>query len=140
MKTIIVALAALAALSGCATQRPAYYAAAPAVQNPYEWHTVSVMPAGSQVRSGTWTEEMPSQPQSRVVYTAEPAYSTSAATYVSAPVYYAPAPTYYAPAPAYYGASPYYYPPVSLSLGFSFNRWCCGGGNRWGGRGGYRHR
>jgi hypothetical protein len=133
MKTIVVALAALAALTGCATQqRPAYYTAAPAVQDPYQWHTVSVMPTGGQVRSGTWTEELPPQPQSRVVYTTEPAYSTSTTTYVSSPVYYAPAPVYYAPAPAYY------YPPVSLSLGFSYGRWCCGG--RWGGRGGYRHR
>lgn len=138
MKTIVVALAALAVLTGCATQRPTYYAAAPRVQDPYQWHTVEVLSAGAQTRSGTWTEELPPQPQSRVVYTTEPVYSTSTTTYVAPPVYYAPAPNYYAPAPVYYGASPYYYPPVSLSLGFSYGRWCCGGG--WGGRGGYRHR
>lgn len=133
MKSLVVALAALAALTGCATQRPVYYTAAPRVHDPYQWHTVEVLPAGSQVRSGTWTEELPPQPQSRVVYTTEPVYSISTTTYVApAPVYYAPAPVYYAPAPAYY------YPPVSLSLGFSYGRWCCGG--RWGGRGGYRHR
>lgn len=136
MKTIVVAIAALAALTGCATQRP-YYTAAPRAHDPYQWHTVEVLPAGSTVQSGTWTEELPPQPQSRVVYSTEPVYSTSSTTYVSAPVYYQPAPVYYQPAPVYY--SPYYYPPVSLSLGFSYSRWCCGGG-RWGGRGGYRHR
>ncbi|SDH05127.1 MULTISPECIES: hypothetical protein [unclassified Duganella] len=139
MKTIVIAIAALAALTGCATQRPAYYSAAPRVQDPYQWHTVEVMPAGSQMRSGTWTEEVPQQPQSRVVYTTEPAYTTSTTTYVSSPVYYQPAPVYYQSAPVYYAPTPsYYYPPVALSLGFSFNRWCCG--SRWGGRGGYRHR
>lgn len=138
MKTIVVAIAALAALTGCATQRP-YYAAAPRVQDPYQWRTVEVMPAGSAVRSGTWIEELPpQQAQSRVVYSNEPTYATSTTTYVSAPVYQ-PAPVYYQPAPVYYAPTPsYYYPPVSLSLGFSYGRWCCGG--RWGGRGGYRHR
>nr|WP_315255556.1 hypothetical protein [uncultured Duganella sp.] len=137
MKTIVVAIAALAALTGCATQRP-YYAAAPrAVQDPYQWRTVEVLPAGSPVRSGTWVEELPPQPQSRVVYSSEPTYATSATSYASAPVYYQPAPVYYQPAPVYYAPTPsYYYPPVALSLGFSFNRWCCGGR----GRGGYRHR
>lgn len=137
MKTIVVAIAALAALTGCATQRP-YYAAAPRVQDPYQWRTVEVLPAGSPVRSGTWVEELPPQPQSRVVYSNEPVYATSTTTYVSAPVYAQPAPVYYQPAPVYYAPPSYYYPPVSLSLGFSYGRWCCGG--RWGGRGGYRHR
>lgn len=127
MKTIVVAVAALAALTGCATQRPAYYTQA-RVQNPYEWHTVEVLPAGAQTQSGTWTEELP---PSRVSYSTEPIYTTTT-TYVSQPVYYAPAPVYYAPAPAYY------YPPVSIGLDFSFGRWCCG--SRWGGRGYYRHR
>ncbi|NYE62473.1 hypothetical protein FHW58_003688 [Duganella sp. 1224] len=133
MKTIVIAVAALAALTGCATQRPAYYTTA-TVQDPYQWHTVSVLPAGTPAQSGTWTEELPAQPQSRVVYTTEPAYSTTT-TYVTqpAPVYYAPAPVYYAPAPSYY------YPPVSLGLNFSWSRWSRGG---WGGRGwgGYHHR
>jgi len=121
MKTIIAVAAAVAALSGCAVQQP-YYTAAP-VQNPYEWHTVSVVPAGSTVRSGTWTEELPQQQvvssQPTVVYT-QPTYTTVVT----------PAPVYYAPAPAYY------YPPVSIGLDFSFGHWCC----RWGGRGYYRHR
>ena len=128
MKTIVVAVAALAALTGCATQRPAYYTQT-RVQDPYQWHTVEVLPAGTQAQSGTWTEELPPQP-SRVVYSTQPAYTTT--TYVTQPVYYAPAPVYYAPAPAYY------YPPVSIGLDFSFGRWCCG--SRWGGRGYYRHR
>jgi hypothetical protein len=141
MKTIVIAVAALAALTGCATQRPAYYTTAQ-VQDPYQWHTVSVLPSGSQAQSGTWTEEMPvqQQPQQRVVYSTEPVYATSATTYVSQPVYYAPTPVYYAPAPSYY------YPPVSIGLDFSFGRWCCGGGwgrggrGGWGGHGGGYHR
>ena len=132
MKTIVVAVAALAALTGCATQRPAYYATNARVQDPYQWHTVSVLPAGSQVQSGTWTEELPARQPSRVAYSTDPAYATTTTTYVSQPVYYAPAPVYYAPAPAYY------YPPVSIGLDFSFGRWCCG--SRWGGRGYHRHR
>jgi len=127
MKTIVVAVAALAALTGCATQRPNYYAPA-AVQDPYQWHTVAVMPAGSETRSGTWTEELPAQQPARVAYSSQPVYTT---TYVAPPAYYAPAPVYYAPAPSYY------YPPVALGLNFSFGRWCCGGR---GGRGYYRHR
>ncbi|MYM32052.1 hypothetical protein SAMN05192549_10580 [Duganella sacchari] len=131
MKTIVAVVAALAALTGCATQqRPAYYTTT-RVQDPYQWHTVSVMPSGSQAQSGTWTEELPAQQPSRVTYSTEPAYTTTT-TYVSQPVYYAPAPVYYAPAPAYY------YPPVSIGLDFSFGHWCCRGG--WGHRGYYRHR
>ncbi|MYN47129.1 hypothetical protein GTP23_18965 [Pseudoduganella sp. FT93W] len=131
-KTLIVAVLAVAGLSGCATQQPAYYSAAPRVQDPYQWHTVSVMPSDRVVASGPatvyTTEEVPVASR-RVTYTSEPAYTT---TYVTqAPVYYAPAPVYYAPAPAYY------YPPVSIGLDFSFGRWCCGGhyhGRGWGGR------
>lgn len=136
MKTIVVVAAALAALTGCATQRPAYYTTAQ-VQDPYQWHTVSVLPAGSQVQSGTWTEEVPVQAARTVTYSTEPAYTTSTTTYVSQPVYYAPPPVYYAPAPAYY------YPPVTIGLDFVFGRGCCrggwGGGRGWGGPG-WRHR
>ena len=128
MKTIVVAVAALAALTGCATQRPAYYTQT-RVQDPYQWHTVEVLPAGAQAQSGTWTEELPPQPARVTTYSTQPAYTT---TYVTQPVYYAPAPVYYSPAPAYY------YPPVSIGLDFSFGRWCCG--RHWGGRGYYRHR
>ena len=122
MKTIIAAVAALAALTGCAAYPPGYYTAAPQVQDPYQWRTVAVMPAGSAPRSGTWIEELPAQ---------QPTYaSTSTTTYVAAPsVVYAPAPVYYAPAPSYY------YPPVSIGLDFVFsNR----GYRGWGGRAGYR--
>ena len=46
MKTLI-ALAAVAALTGCAVApAPAYYASAP-VSDPYQWHTVSVTPVGA---------------------------------------------------------------------------------------------
>lgn len=133
-KTLIVAVLAVAALSGCATQQPAYYSTATRVQDPYQWHTVSVQPSDRVVAGGPntvyTTEELPVA-SSRVTYTTEPAYTT---TYVTqAPVYYAPAPVYYAPAPAYY------YPPVSIGLDFSFGRWCCGGHYRGRGWGGRRH-
>jgi hypothetical protein len=125
MKTIIAAIAALAALTGCAVPQQGYYAAAP-VQDPYQWHTVAVAPAGgTTTQSGTWTEELPPQ---RTYAASQPVYTTS---YVAQPVYYAPAPVYYAPAPSYY------YPPVSIGLDFMFsNR----GYRGWGGRGGYHRR
>jgi hypothetical protein len=122
MKTIIAAVAALAALTGCAAYPPGYYATQTQtqVQDPYQWRTVAVMPQGSAPRSGTWIEELPAQPT----------YTTSTTTYVAQPsVVYAPAPVYYAPAPSYY------YPPVSIGLDFVFsNR----GYRGWGGRAGYR--
>lgn len=112
MKTLI-ALAAAAALTGCAVApAPAYYAAAP-VTDPYQWHTVSV-------------NGMPVNSAPAVSYAA-PAYATNTVTPV-----YAPAPVYYAPAPAYY------YPPVTIGLDFVWGNWCCG--HRYGGRGYYRHR
>lgn len=133
MKTIIAAVAALAALTGCATYQPGYYATTTRVQDPYQWHTVGMLPAGSSTQSGAWTEELPPQSSSRVVYTTEPAYTTT--TYVAQPVYYAPAPVYYAPAPSYY------YPPVSIGLDFVFsNRGYRGWGGRAGYRGGYHRR
>lgn len=117
---IIVALAAVAALSGCATQPSTVYYPKPA--NPYEWHTVSVTPlqpgaagaataaAGTPSRVEYTTEPLPQQAQlqPRVVYTTEPLYA--------APVYAAP-PLLYAPAPAYY------YPPVTIGLDFVFGNW-----------------
>jgi hypothetical protein len=130
MKTIIAAIAALAALTGCAVpQQPGYYATT-RVQDPYQWHTVEVMPSGSTAPSGTWTEELPPQ-SARTTYVAtQPAYTT----YVSQPVYYAPAPVYYAPSPSYY------YPPVSIGLDFMFSNRGWGGGRGGWGRGGYRRR
>jgi hypothetical protein len=126
---MIIAIAALAALTGCATQQPGYYATTQ-VQDPYQWHTVAVMPSGGSAPSGTWTEELP--PQRSTTYVAsQPVYTTS---YVAAPVYYAPAPVYYAPSPSYY------YPPVSIGLDFVFSNRGWGGGRGWGGRGGYHRR
>lgn len=115
---IILALAALAALGGCAVQ-PAYY---PQPVNPYAWHTVSTTPVqrvdGSVVASGDTTEAQP-----RVVYTTEPVYVTQ---------------------PVYAAAPAYYYPPVTLGFDFVFGNWGHRGyGRGWGygGRGGYgRHR
>ena len=112
MKTLF-ALAAAAALTGCAVAPPGYYASAP-VSDPYQWHTVSVSPAPAGAVSNGST----------VTYVDQPYTST-------VPVY-APAPVYYSPAPAYY------YPPVSIGLDFSWGHWCCG--HHWGGRGYYRHR
>lgn len=129
MKSIF-AVAGLAVLTGCAVQQPYYPAAA--VQDPYQWHTVSVTPSTRAPGAPTTvytTEPLPA-PSSRVVY-AEPATTT----YISQPqtVYYTPAPVYYAPAPSYY------YPPVSIGLDFVFsNRGSRGWGGRGWGRGGYR--
>lgn len=108
MKTVIT-LAAVAALTGCATQPSTVYYPKPA--NPYEWHTVSVTPvqrgaAGGSSRVEYTTEPVAQQP--RVVYTTEPLYAP-------APVYVAP--PVYAPAPAYY------YPPVTIGLDFVFGNW-----------------
>ena len=133
MKTIFAVVGALAALTGCAVQQPYYTTAR--VQDPYQWHTVSVQPSdrvpGAAPSTVYTTEELPA-PSSRVVY-AEPVTTT---TYVSTPVYYAPAPVYYQPAPAYY------YPPVSFGLDLSFGRYWGGHRGGWGGRGwgrgGYR--
>lgn len=116
MKTLI-ALAAVAALTGCAVApAPSYYAAAP-VSDPYQWHTVSVTPVGATTTS-----------YSAPAYTSysSPAYTTTVVTPV-----YAPAPVYYAPAPAYY------YPPVTIGLDFVWGNWCCGHRHGWG-RGHYR--
>jgi hypothetical protein len=135
MKTIFAVVGALAALSGCAVQQPYYTTAR--VQDPYQWHTVSVTPSDRASGGSTTvytTEELPA-PSSRVVY-AQPVTTT---TYIAAPpVYYAPAPVYYQPAPSYY------YPPVSIGLDFSFGRYWGGHRGGWGGgrggwgRGGYR--
>ena len=133
MKTIFAVVGVLAALTGCAVQQPYYTTAR--VQDPYQWHTVSVQPSdrvsGNGASTVYTTEELPA-PSSRVVY-AEPVTTT---TYVSTPVYYAPAPVYYQPAPAYY------YPPVSFGLDLSFGRYWGGHRGGWGGRGwgrgGYR--
>jgi uncharacterized lipoprotein YmbA len=109
MKTIF-ALAAVAALTGCATQPSTVYYPKPA--NPYEWHTVSVTPvqpgAGAGAAAGQsrveYTTEPVAQLQPRVVYTTEPV-----PVYVQQPLY--------APAPAYY------YPPVTIGLDFVFGNW-----------------
>ncbi len=118
MKKMIGAVAALAALGGCAVQQP-YYASRPVVSDPYQWHTVSTGPSDRAGGSAQYTEMAPPVAYSEPVYAA-PVYA--------APVYAAP--VYYAPAPAYY------YPPVSIGLDFAFGGWCCHRGG-WGR--GYRH-
>lgn len=120
MKRLMI-VAALAALAGCAVvpAGPGYYSSGAVVQDPYQWHTVAVAPAGGQ----------PVQYASAPV--AQPAQGYATEQVYSAPVYVAP-PVYVA-APYY---APYYYPPVSIGLDFGFGGWCCHGG--WGR--GYRHR
>jgi hypothetical protein len=107
---IVIALAALAALTGCATQPTTAYYPKPA--NPYEWHTVSVTPVQRGAATGDarveYTTEPVAQQQPRVVYTTEPVYAQTP-VYVAAPLY--------APAPAYY------YPPVTIGLDFVFGNW-----------------
>lgn len=133
MKTIFAVVAALAALTGCATQQPAYYTTA-RVQDPYQWHTVSSEPVyrngatAASVGPSYTTEELPvTTTSSRVVYTTEPVYAPVQTVYVAQPAYYAPAPSYY-------------YPPVSIGLDFMFTNHGWGGWGGRGGRGGYRHR
>lgn len=110
---LLAAVAAAAALTGCAVPAHQGYARSQPV-NPYEWHTVSVTPVapGSRVvardtRPVEYTTEefRPTPAPARVEYTTEPVY----------PVY-TPAPVY-APAPAYY------YPPVTIGLDFVFGNW-----------------
>lgn len=115
MKTLLAVLA-MAALGGCAVAPPGPYYSSARVVDPYQWHTVSSVPA-NQVAGATttYTTEEVVQPQSRVIYTTEPLYATQP-VYVTQPVY-----------------QPYYYPPVSIGLDFVVGGWCCRGG--WGGRG-----
>lgn len=123
MKKLTLGLLALPVLSGCAVAPPATPYISRAVQDPYQWHTVSEEPVVA-VRGE-------SQYSSEPVYVQQPSYS-SQPVYVPAPVYVAP--PLYAPAPAYY------YPPVTIGLDFVFGNWCCGwrGGHHYGGRPGRR--
>jgi len=126
--SILAAVAAASALTGCAVPAQQRYARAQPV-NPYEWHTVSVTPVapGSRPADGAsrveyTTEEFnPAPAPARVEYTTEPVYPASN-VYVAPPLY--------APAPAYY------YPPVTLGIGldFVFGRWGGGGHRRYYGR------
>ncbi|XYJ08753.1 hypothetical protein ACSUZJ_15255 [Telluria sp. B2] len=122
MKKLIVIAAALAALTGCATQYPgpANYGTRGYAQaaDPDGWQVVSVtpVPLGTGARAG------------------------DAGVVTSSPVVVNPAPaspvyvpqTIYAPAPVVV-QDPYWYPPVSIGLGFSFGR-------SWGGRHHYHPR
>jgi len=135
MKKLIVISAALAALTGCATQYPGPanygtrgYAQAPDANG---WQTVSVtpVPLGTGSRSGdagvvTSSPVVVNPAPDNVVYSSQPVYAPQ--TVYGAPVYGSP---YYGPAPVVV-QDPFWYPPVSIGLGFSF-------GNSWGG--GHRH-
>ena len=118
MKKLIVITAALAALTGCATQYPGPanygtrgYAQAP---NADGWQVVSVtpVPLGTGARAGdagvvTSSPVVVNPAPSNPVYVTQPGYSTY-------PVYAAPAPVVV--------QDPYWYPPVSIGLGLSFGR------------------
>jgi len=133
MKKLIVISAALAALTGCATQYPgpANYGTRGYAQaaDPNGWQTVSVtsVPMGTGARSGdagvvTSSPVVVNPAPDNVVYSSQPVYAPQ-------PVYGAPvygAPVYGAPVIV---QDPYWYPPVSIGLGFNFGRsW--GGGHR----------
>ncbi len=120
MKKLIVITAALAALTGCATQYPGPanygtrgYAQAAGADG---WQVVSVtpVPLGTGARAGD-AGVVTSSP---VVVNPAPA----SPVYGAQPVY-APQPVYpvYGPAPVVV-QDPYWYPPVSIGLGFSFGR------------------
>lgn len=125
---LLLAIAALVTLSGCAVDQPGqqYGARYPQPSDPSQWRVVSVTPVplgtGDQVAAKSGTG-------SRVEYTSRPVTVTEP-VYVAQPVY--------VPQPVYVQEPAYYYPPISLSLGFVFGRhWSRGHG---GFRGGYRHR
>lgn len=123
MKKLALSVLALSVLSGCAVAPPAAPYISRVVQDPYQWHTVSVEPVGA-VR-------IDRQYGGDSVYVPQAEYS-SRPVYVQPPVYMAP--PLYAPAPAYY------YPPVTIGLDFVFGNWCCGGrgGHHYSGRPGRR--
>ena len=134
MHKLIVVIASLAALAGCATPAPGpanYGTRAAGPADPNGWQVVSVtpVPLGTGERAG----DAGVVTSSNVVVNPAP--------YVASRPIYAPAPVYGAPvyvAPPVYVQEPYWYPPVSIGLGFSF-------GKRWGGHhhhrgGGYRRR
>ncbi|HEU5436134.1 MAG TPA: hypothetical protein VFU95_06925 [Telluria sp.] len=134
MKTLIVvcAVAAAAALSGCAYDAPrgAYGTAYAPPADPGQWHVVSVTPVApgtgdrlaASSGTGSATQYSSAPIVSQPVYVPQPVY-------VQQPVYY--------PAPVYYAPSPYYYPPVSIGLDLGFGRSWGGrhGGRNWGGIG-----
>lgn len=147
MKKILI-LALAAALSACAVQQPAPYAARayPAPSDPAQWRVVSVTPVApgtgermaasggaSRVEadgSTSYVSQSSSQPITQPAYVAQPVYA-QAPVYVGQPVYpgvVVAAPVYAAPPPSYY------YPPVALSFGLGLVF-----GSHWS-HGGYRYR
>lgn len=113
--SILAAVTAASALTGCAVPAQQRYARAPV--NPYEWHTVSVTPVAPGSRPAD-------AGASRVEYTTEefnPAPAPARVEYTTEPVY--PASTVYAAPPLYAPAPAYYYPPVTIGLDFVFGNW-----------------
>jgi hypothetical protein len=133
MHKLIVVIASLAALAGCATPGPGpanYGSRATAPADPNGWQVVSVtpVPLGTGERAG----DAGVVTSSNVVVNPAPNVAGSAV--------YGPAPAYGAPvyvAPPVYVQEPYWYPPVSIGLGFSFGKSWGGHGHR---HGGYRRR
>ena len=127
---ILLTIASVAVLAGCATQ-PAqrnYATTYPQPADPSQWHVVSVTPVapGTRDRLAAGADN-----GSSVQYTSEPITSNYAPQRYYAPgQVYGPQPVYVAP-PMYAPAPAYYYPPVSIGLDFMFGR-------SWGGHRGHR--
>ena len=139
MHKLIVVIASLAALAGCATPGPGpanYGTRAGAQPDPNGWQVVSVtpVPLGTGERAG----DAGVVTSSNVAVNPAPVVP-GRSVYGQAPVYGAPvygAPVYVAP--PVYVQDPFWYPPVSIGLGFSFGKsW---GGHRHHRGGGYRRR
>lgn len=119
MKKLIVITAALAALTGCATQYPgpANYGTRGYAQaaDPDGWQVVSVtpVPLGTGARAGD-AGVVTSSP---VVVNPAPVSPQVSPIYVPQPVY----PVYAGPAPVVI-QDPYWTAPISIGLGFSFGR------------------
>lgn len=145
MKKLVVGIAGLALLAGCAAPGPgpANYGTRGYAQsgNPGDWQVVSVtpVPLGTGARAGdagvitSSNVVLNPAPPGAPVYGSQPVYG-SRPVYGSQPVY-VPQPVYgYPPVIV---QDPYWYPPVSIGLGFSFGRsW---GGHRYH-RGHFRRR
>ena len=134
MKKLIILIASVATLAGCAAPGPgpANYGSRGYAHSgdPNGWQTVSVtpVPLGTGARSG----DAGVVTSSNIAVNPAPPGAYQGA-YQGAPLY-APQPVY--GYPPVYVQDPYYTPPVSIGLGFSFGR-------SWGGhrhRGHYRRR
>ncbi len=125
----LIAIAALAALAGCATApRNDAGRVSQAPADPSQWRVVSVTPVapgtGDRVaaaNNGSRIEYSAPVPvtRERVIAQQQPVYVQQQPLYVQQQPVYVPG-TVYTPIPVYQPAPAYYYPPVTLSLGLGF--------------------